>query len=358
MSLPKFLTRLLQLGLARRCQAERARAACKAERIAMLTIYRDENGTIRTSHEEHLPRDVIWIDLINPDEEERRFVESRTKVIIPSKDDLSKIEASSRMRIERGIIYLSMPVVASSDTPGAHLSPAGFIVWPDMLITVRYTKLAAFDRVAEQVGADASIASGTGVFTALLESMVDRGADILEALGAELDGISRQVFRGDTSDPRHDVRSSQRLRRALTRVGSIGDRVSQGRDVLLGLGRVASFTADLGADWIDKEFRVRLGAVVKDVASLTEYENHLAGKVQLLLDAVLGYITIEQNDLFKILTIASVVGIPPVLLAGIWGMNFKNMPELSAPDGYLFALGAIALSAVIPLIWFKVRGWF
>jgi len=324
----------------------------------MLTIYRDENGGIRTSHEEQLPRDVIWIDLIDPDEEERAFIESRTRVLVPSKDDLSKIEASSRIRIERGIIYLSMPVVATTDTPGAPLSPAGFIIWPDMLVTVRYSKLAAFDRVAEQVHADTTIASGIGVFTALLEAMVDRGSDILKELGTELDGISRQVFRGDTSDPGHDVRSSRRLRRALTRVGSIGDRVSQGRDVLLGLGRVASFTADLGADWIDKDFRVRIAAVVKDVASLTEYEGYLAGKVQLLLDAVLGYITIEQNDLFKILTIASVVGIPPVLLAGIWGMNFKGMPELTAPGGYPLALCAIALSAVIPLVWFKVRGWF
>src|SRR6478752_2929885 len=146
----------------------------------MLTIYRDEDGNIRTSHDEQLPRDVIWIDLINPNEEERAFVESRTRVLVPSKDDLSKIEASSRIRIERGIIYLSMPVVATTDTPGAHLSPAGFIIWPDMLVTVRYSKLAAFDRVAEQVHADMTIASGIGVFTALLEAMVDRGSDILK----------------------------------------------------------------------------------------------------------------------------------------------------------------------------------
>ena len=129
-------------------------------------------------------------------------------------------------------------------------------------------------------------------------------------MGGELDGISREVFRGDPSNPRHAVRSTQHLRTTLTRVGSIGDRVSQARDVLLGVGRVASFTSDLGQAWIDVDFRIRLGAVVKDIASLNEYEAHLAGKVQLLLDAVLGYITIEQNDLFKVLTIASVVGIP------------------------------------------------
>src|SRR5436853_5505229 len=106
------------------------------------------------------------------------------------------------------------------------------------------------------------------------------------------------------------------------------------------------------------EFEARLKAVSTDVASLNDYEGHVSDKVQFLLDAVLGFITIEQNDLFKILTIVSVVGIPPTVMAGIWGMNFKSMPELSWEFGYPLSLGAIVLSAVIPLIWFKWRGWF
>lgn len=103
---------------------------------------------------------------------------------------------------------------------------------------------------------------------------------------------------------------------------------------------------------------MRLGAVLKDVASLNEYEAHLSGKVQFMLDAVLGYITIEQNDLFKVLTIASVVGIPPTLIAGVYGMNFENMPELDWHWGYPFGLGVIVVSAILPLIWFKRLGWF
>jgi magnesium transporter len=324
----------------------------------MLTIYRDENGTVRTSHEEALPKNVIWIDLLDPTSEERAFVEHRAKLRLPSEDELSRIEASSRIRVERGVLYLSAPVLAAGNTPDAHLSPAGFIIWRDMLVTLRYTDLASFDHVAKLIHADETIASSIGVFAALMEAMVDRGADLLEILGGEIDTISKQVFRGDQSDPKHMVRSTQRLRALLTRIGSIGDRVSQCRDVLLGIGRVASYTSDLGQTWIEREFAVRLGAVVKDVGSLAEYEMHLAGKVQLLLDAVLGYITIEQNDLFKILTIASVVGIPPTLLAGIWGMNFKFMPELNWSGGYMLAWVAIILSAIVPLVWFKVRGWF
>jgi magnesium transporter len=324
----------------------------------LLTIYRDEGGAIRTSAASELPGEVIWIDLLDPTDEERAFVESRAKIRVPSKEALSEIEASSRLIVERGVLFLSTPVVARGGSPEAYLSPAGFVLWPKLLVTVRYTPLSTFDSVAEQIRTDATLGSSIGVFTALLEAIVDRGADVLEHLGAEIDRISRGVFRGDPSKPGHAVRSTNTLRSTLSAVGAIGDRVSQARDVLLGVGRIATFAGDIGREWITPEFQVRLGAVSKDIISLNDYEAHLAGKVQFLLDAVLGYITIDQNDVFKVLTIASVVGIPPTLMAGIWGMNFKSMPELGWHWGYPLALGVILLSAIVPLVWFKVRGWF
>jgi magnesium transporter len=227
-----------------------------------------------------------------------------------------------------------------------------------VLVTVRFAKLSTFDQVAEQIHHDPSLATNVGVFTALLEAIVDRGADVLEGLRGELDQISRKVFRGNPAHRSHTVRSTDALRKTLSAVGAIGERVSQARDVLLGVGRIASFARDIGEAWITPEFKVRLRAVLKDVASLNEYEAHLSGKVQFLLDAVLGYITIEQNDLFKVLTIASVVGIPPTLIAGLYGMNFKFMPELDWAWGYPFGLALILASGIIPLIWFKWRGWF
>jgi magnesium transporter len=324
----------------------------------MLTIYRDHEGAVRSSKELDLPKAVIWVDLVDPTDDERAFVEQRAKVRVPSKEALSEIEASSRVYTERGVLYLSTSVMARADADDAHLTPAGFILLPTMLITVRYAKLSSFEAVAAQVKSDETLASGVGVFTALIEAMVDRGADILETLGAELDRTSRSIFRGDASRSLGTGRKGDILRNTLKDVGLIGDRVSQCRDVLLGTGRIASFAADLGQDWITPEFKVRLGAAVKDIASLDDYEAHLAGKVQFLLDAVLGFITIEQNDLFKVLTIASVVGIPPTIMAGIWGMNFKFMPELGWTLGYPIALVLIILSALVPLAWFKIRGWF
>jgi magnesium transporter len=324
----------------------------------MLTIYRDEAGSVRESASLELPSEVIWIDLLDPADEKKGFVESRTHIHVPTVEALSEIEASSRLYVNRGVIYLSTPILARSNTPEAFLSPVGFILSPTVLVTVRFAKLSTFDQVAEQIHHDPSLATNVGVFTALLEAIVDRGADVLEGLRGELDQISRKVFRGNPAHRSHTVRSTDALRKTLSAVGAIGERVSQARDVLLGVGRIASFAGDIGEEWITPEFRVRLRAVLKDVASLNEYESHLSGKVQFLLDAVLGYITIEQNDLFKVLTIASVVGIPPTLIAGLYGMNFKFMPELDWTWGYPFGLALILASALIPLTWFKWRGWF
>jgi magnesium transporter len=318
---------------------------------AVLTIFRDSADVARSSSLPELPRDVIWIDLLNPTKEETTFVESRTKVRIPSIEMLSEIETSSRLAVDHGVVYLSIPAVAQGDSVDAYLSPTGFILTNRVLVTIRFSPLSTFNAVTKQVTQDETLQR-------LLEAMVDRGADVLELLGAELNNVSKSVFRGDPSRPKHIVRSNNVLRRALTAVGTTGDRLALARDALLGIGRIAPFVLSLREDWITPEFEARLEAVTKDIVSLNDYEAHLSSKVQFLLDAILGFITIQQNDLFKVLTIVSVVGIPPTLVAGIYGMNFKYMPELNWVGGYPFGLAVIVLSGLIPLAWFKWRGWF
>jgi len=324
----------------------------------VLTIYRDNGTVAQAGHPPQLPQHAVWIDLLAPTDEEKAFVESRTGIRIPSIETLSEIESSSRLTLEHETLYLSIPVVASGDTADAHLSAAGLILTQSMLVSVRFVPLASFDVVSERVRQDATLQSPTAIFLMLLEAMVDRAADVLERLGGELNKVSRSVFRGDPSRPRHIARASRALRQGLTAVGATGDRLALTRDALLGIGRIAPFVLSVRKSWIVPEFEGRLDALVKDVASLNDYEGHLSNKVQLLLDAILGFITIQQNDLFKVLTIVSVVGIPPTLVAGIYGMNFKYMPELNWIAGYPFGLVMIALSAIIPLIWFKWRGWF
>jgi magnesium transporter len=324
----------------------------------LLTIYPNSGDAVRTSTSQELPSGIIWIDLLSPTAEEKAFVESRTKIRIPTIEALSEIEASSRLILQNDIVYLSTPVVAKGDTDYAFETPMGFILSSSLLVTVRFSELAVVGSVAEKIHADASLRSSSGVFTAMVEALVDRGADVLERLRSELDEVSKSVFRGNQDKLGHPVRSTDALRRTLTTVGRIGDRLSIARDVLLGVGRIAAFVLSLEQKWVVPEVEHRLKAVAKDIASLNAYEAHLTDKVQFLLDAVLGFITIEQNDLFKVLTIVSVVGIPPTLVAGIYGMNFKSMPELSWAWGYPFGLAIILLSALLPVAWFKWRGWF
>jgi magnesium transporter len=306
----------------------------------------------------NLPPEIIWIDLFEPTADEKQFVEHILGIRVPGEDALSEIEASSRLVIDHDRLYLSSPALrldANSDPEMTHI---GFVIGPRVLVTVRFAPLTIFDDVMKRIGSDNSLQNGMCVFTALLEAMIARGADMLEHLGARTDKMSRGIFKGGLLRSPRPVRSSRRLREALGNIGELADRLAKGRDVLLGVGRVATFASDVGNDWITSASKRRLEAVAKDVASLSDYETRLSDKIQLLLDAVLGLINIQQNDLFKILTIVSVVGVPPTILVGVWGMNFKAMPELSWTFGYPLAWAAIIASGLLPLVWFKRRGWF
>ena len=323
----------------------------------MLTIHRDSSPSVRITDAPGLPDGAIWLDLLNPTADERAFVETHAGMRVPSVEALSEIESSSRLIAEKDVLYLSTPVVASTDPLDPFLSPAGFVLSEKRLVTIRFTELSTFSEVAKRVEAGSDIRNSAAVFITLLEAMVDRGADVLERLGSELDKLSRSIFRGDVERRQHTVRSNRVMRRTLGSVGTIGDRMSQARDVLLGLGRIASFVERLQVPWIGAEIRQRLASVSRDITSLDDYQAHLSDKVQFMLDATLGFINISQNDLFKVLTVVSVIGIPPTLVAGIYGMNFKIMPELNWAWGYPFGLTVIVLSAVLPYLWFKWRGW-
>jgi magnesium transporter len=321
----------------------------------VLKTYRDEVADWASTTP--VPPGVIWFDLLDPTDDEKRRVERALDVRIPSEQDLSEIEVSSRLMLEKNLLYLSSPAVTLNEHGEADLTPIGFVIGPKVIVTIRFAPLPIFDNVIKRIQTDTGLENGMCVFTALLEAMVDRGADVMERLGAEVDRLSRSVFRGGLNRSKGPVRSTRQLRAALANIGVLADRLAKGRDVLLGAERIASFAGDVGQDWITKDSRLRLDAVSKDLASLSDYETRLSDKIQMTLDAVLGFISIEQNDLFKILTIVSVVGVPPTLLAGIWGMNFKNMPELSWDWGYPLAWLAIIASGLAPLVWFKIRGW-
>ena len=301
---------------------------------------------------------TAWIDLFHPTAEEIEQATVISKMRIPTRAELEEIETSSRLRVENGTFYLSMPVSAHPEQNESAPTPVGFVLSTNILVTVRYTELHGFDDAKKQLAKGDCAPTSIGIFITLLEGMVDFAADMLEQIGAELNAISRRVFKGFGSLRKpNNVRSNRALRQTLVDVGERGERLWQVRESLLGLQRITSFVAEKGHDWIGDDVHARLKTAISDLTSLTDFEVNLTDKVQFLLDAVLGFISTEQNDIFKVLTIVSVVGIPPTLVAGMYGMNFQ-IPEYHWHYGYAWGLFVIFLSTMLPIAWFKWRGWW
>jgi magnesium transporter len=300
---------------------------------------------------------TAWVDLLNPTEAEIRLIEDHTGYRLPSLADLAAIERSSQLVVEGQQLRLSCPVIADADTDHASASHVGMILTPKLLVTVRFAALKAFEAMAARADPPDRATNAVEVFTALLEAFVDRQADLLERTREHLDEISRGVFQASPEQIRKVARSNEKLRGMLRRLGRIGQGISMIRDSMLGVGRIAGFAQENAKAWIAPDCLTRLKAVGLDIDSLNLFEEHLSNKVQFLLDAIVGFIGIEQNDIFKVLTVFSVVGIFPTLVAGWYGMNFHNMPEYNWPYGYQWGIGMIVLSTLIPLAWFKWRGW-
>jgi magnesium transporter len=299
---------------------------------------------------------AIWLDLVEPDEGEVSMVEDLLGFRLPSRDQLSGIEQSSRLSFEGGVLRMASPVVADAETDHPRISQIGVILKPTLMISIRYDTLFMFESVARRTGAEAP-ATSVAAFTAVMQAFVARQADLLEEARARLDEVSHRVFRPTGSGARRAMRHTMAIRDKLQLLGRIGERISIIRESLLGVDRMVDFAADNAKPWFAGEPSERLRQICQDIEALNQFEEHLLGKVQFLLDAVLGFISIDQNDTFKVLTIASVIGIPPTLVASWYGMNFHNMPELHWAWGYQYGIGVIVLSTVAPLLWFKWRGW-
>lgn len=303
------------------------------------------------------PADVVWIDLLNATEAEAELVSAQTGLVLPTPEQLAEIEQSSRQAFVDGAVRLSAPMLALADTDHPTLSHVGLILTDKLLITVRYEHLQIFEGVAAAACPAGAPTSSALVFATLIEAFVDRQADLLEHARARLDEISHAVFRVSSTNFNRVAQSNLVMRRKLQTIGRMGERISLIRESLLAVDRAVPFTLEAGKAWFDEGLTRRLSDARKDIDSLNLFEEHLLGKVQFMLDAVIGFIGIEQNDIFKVLTVVSVVGIFPTLVAGWYGMNFHNMPEYGWQYGYQWGIAAIILSTIIPLAWFKWRGW-
>jgi magnesium transporter len=310
------------------------------------------------------PHDVpsaVWFDLLNPSPEEFAYVVRETGLSLPVEADIVEIENSSRLAIDGEVLTMTMPIV--SRTPeGLRAGSCGFVLAPNRLVTIRFATSFIFETFAAQQHPTGKpdAAHSAFIFVGLLEAIVDRQADALENLRTELDAFSHRVFHHNTPTApgrgRRKTNEEMVLRGMLTTLGQAHDTISFLRDSQLGVARIAPYVSTSAA-WLPKPVDKRLKTLSTDISSLNEFSVHLSDKVQFLLDATLGFINIAQSTLMKVFTVVAVIGIPPTLMAGIYGMNFVNMPELHWEYGYAYGWAVIILSAVLPLIWFRFKGW-
>ncbi|MBP7146203.1 MAG: magnesium transporter CorA family protein [Acidobacteria bacterium] len=319
----------------------------------MLTAYlpNGEGITARAAEPAEPPAGAaLWLDLLDPTPEEVAGLSRVLPVELPTREDMQEIEASSRLYTEGEALVMSLPVVHRSTTEQPESSVVSFILLPGRLVTLRYADPLPFGtfarRLARQPGA-----AGTAdqLLAGLLEAICDRLADILEQATGDLERLSHRVFSASPGDPDLDLKD------VLRQLGRAGDLATKARESLLGLGRIAMFFATKNG--LAKDVRTRIKTLHRDVASITDHAGFLAHKVNFLLDATLGMINIEQNNIIKIFTVAAVAFLPPTLIASIYGMNFHVFPELGWRYGYVFALVLMVVSAVLPFWYFRRRGW-
>ncbi|HKZ97305.1 MAG TPA: magnesium transporter CorA family protein [Hyphomicrobiaceae bacterium] len=322
----------------------------------MLTIY-DTMGLALVKHDPALAitEQTVWFDLVNPTVEEDHFVEQALGISIPTRAEMREIEASRRFYQEGGASYMTAFILYNSEQSVPASSAMTFVLAGKYLVTVRYCEPKAFPLFLTRVErGDATFGTGAAIMIGLLESIVQRMADLIERIQDQVDKLANDIF--DLRAARRDP--NRRLEVLLKGTGTVGDIVARAQESATSLDRVLHFFAN-AAHEIGCESKVtqRIAITERDIASLSEHMKFVSGRINFLLDATLGVISTEQNKIIKLFSVMAVMLMPPTLVASIYGMNFHYMPELSWLEGYPIAIAMMFVSALIPYIYFRRKGW-
>ncbi|MFN0217824.1 MAG: magnesium transporter CorA family protein [Hyphomicrobium sp.] len=324
----------------------------------MLNAYETVAGKLTPSQKTDLSGpEVVWLDLLSPTEEEDAKVESALGIDVPTRLEMREIEASNRFYTENGVAYMTA-IVLHQASPGAPMiSPVTFILTDRKLITVRYAEPKAFELyVARSAKIANGCDSGAEVMIGLIEMLIEREADLIERVQDDVETIAPQVFGQKVAEQPSRTR---RLDVLLRNVGKAGDVVSRAQESATSLNRLLLFAASaLRSRKEDAAVLARIDSASADISSLIESLRFLSARTAFLLDATLGMISTEQNQIIKLFSVMAVILMPPTLIASIYGMNFEYMPELKWLYGYPMSLLLMVVAGIVPYLYFRAKGWF
>lgn len=296
-----------------------------------------------------LPADAIWVDLVHPTPEEDRAVERALNLSIPTREEMSELEASSRLYRENGATFVTADIMHAGSEDMPAVDPVTFVLTSGPLVTVRYIEPRSFAMLADKLDRDPALCTtGADLFLHLMETVVDRTSEVLSSTAVNVEVISTHIF---------NDRKALGFDKLIVRLGRARMANARIDQSLSGLSRVFAFVSL--DDTIENrgEAAAHLKSLSRDALSLIGHNQAIAASIDFQLSAALGLINIEQSSIIKIFSVAAVAFMPPTLIASIYGMNFEHMPELAWRSGYPLALAAMVVAAIAPLLWFRKKGW-
>lgn len=315
----------------------------------MLIRYQLDDQKYLVSTQGEITREALasamWLDLVNPDDDERQLMESLHSQPLPDTEDVEEIEASARSYQDEAGLHVHSLFLHKVDERHRNTSVA-FTLTDTQLITLREREIPAFRLMRMRARRlHGLVEDPVTIVLALFEIKIDDLADTLEEVYTQLENTSNLVLE-DNDSPIED---------ALDELARQEDTNGKVRLCLMDTQRALSFLLRRGKLSADHAETAR--ELLRDIDSLLPHNSFVFDKINFLMDAAQGFISIQQSKIIKIFSIAAVVFLPPTVIASVYGMNFDTMPELGWQLGYPWALGLMVMSGVAPYLFFKVKGW-
>ncbi len=338
----------------------------------MITAYCRQDGkvvAVPVTENTTMPPDILWLDLHAPSDSERAIVSQAIDVDVLTRAEMEEIEASSRLYVEDDVLYLTTAILVGAETEDPELSDLTLIVSPKHLVIEHFSDPKSVVIFAARARRDPKLVDGVyNALLALLDAIADRTADGLEQTGKRVDQLSRRIFyRPEASEIKRRLQlrnskrgsghAARRLREILYDVGSTGDMLHRSYHSITGMIRMTAFLAQVLPEKLNADQITLLHTLQSDLKSLHDHADFMIQETTFLLDATLGQINNEQNDIFRMLSMASVIFMPSNLLAGFYGMNLA-LPGAGAVSAAWVVFSVMAFSMIMFLIYYKRRGWW
>jgi magnesium transporter len=290
----------------------------------------------------------IWIDVIDPEEEELIWIKEAFGVLLPELDDLGDLEASARyFEADDGHMHIRTDFLLDEEETSRNVRVA-FVMTNQVLFSIHDEDLPVFRLVRLRARLrPGSVSNAKDVLLDLYSTDAEYSADALEEVYENLEQAGKRVLSDDISD--NDAAE------VLETIAKEEDTNGRIRRNVMDTRRALSFL--MRSKLLSDEQQEEARQILRDIDSLENHTAFLFDKINFLMDATVGFISLNQSKIIKIFSVVSVALMPPTLLASIWGMNFQHMPELTETWGYPVAILSMVISAIIPLSYFRHKGW-